>query len=271
LAYVKKTVEALKSKVNYWLVFNEPLVYTYKGYLEAAWPPGRNSLNETLTVVSNMINAYYAAYEEIKNIYKKSGLAAPKISFAKHMRVFSPCPKAGRIGKFFAHFRDRNFNWPLFKPLVKNGCIDFIAVNYYCREYVGGGSLFGKECLRDHHIERKNFLGWNVYPDGLYELLAKLKHFGLPIIITENGTAEKYNDVYYYFLVSHLKQVARAIEAGIDVRGYYWWSLMDNFEWDKGFAPRFGLCEINYKTFERKLRPFAFDYGKICKEGILRV
>jgi beta-glucosidase len=71
------------------------------------------------------------------------------------------------------------------------------------------------------------------------------------------------------FIKNHLINISKAINDGVDVRGYFHWSLLDNFEWDKGFWPRFGLVEIDYKTLERKIRPSAFEYAKICKENYL--
>ena len=84
------------------------------------------------------------------------------------------------------------------------------------------------------------------------------------MIVTENGTAESRNSLYEEFLIGHLKSLAAAMEEGVDIRGYFWWSLMDNFEWDRGFGPRFGLINIDYTDFRRSLRPFARTYGKIC-------
>ena len=72
-------------------------------------------------------------------------------------------------------------------------------------------------------------------------------------------------------MIGHLKSLAKAMEEGIDIKGYLWWSLLDNFEWDKGFGPRFGLTEVNYSTFERKIKPFAYTYGKICKENKISI
>jgi beta-glucosidase len=93
----------------------------------------------------------------------------------------------------------------------------------------------------------------------------------LPVIITENGTAEKEDFLYEDYLVSHLKSMTQAISCGVDIRGYLWWSLIDNFEWDKGFNYRFGLIEVDYKTLSRRIKPFAFTYARICKENRLTI
>ena len=89
----------------------------------------------------------------------------------------------------------------------------------------------------------------------------------MPIYITENGLADKQDKLRKDFIEQHLFWIQKAIQEGIDVRGYFHWSLIDNFEWEKGFEPRFGLIEIDYKTMKRKIRPSAYFYAKIAKEN----
>ena len=110
-------------------------------------------------------------------------------------------------------------------------------------------------------------MGWELYPKGIYHALMELKKYDKPIIVTENGLADG-NDKYRgWFILETLKNVLKAINEGVDARGYLHWSLLDNFEWDKGFWPRFGLVEIDYKTMERKIRPSARLYARICREN----
>ena len=135
--------------------------------------------------------------------------------------------------------------------------MDFIALNYYCKEYVQFRGLVGKECEHKHK-ERKNYMGWNIYPEGLFELLLSLKKYKLPIIVAENGTAESQQYLYEDYLMGHVKALGRAYAKGVDVRGYLWWSLLDNFEWHHGFGPRFGLIEVDYSTFKRTVRSSAY-------------
>ncbi|MDP2923676.1 MAG: family 1 glycosylhydrolase [Candidatus Omnitrophota bacterium] len=271
LHYLKKVVESFKTEVEYWLIFNEPLVYIYNSFVLGIWPPGRRSLIEAKKVLDNIISAYRVGYQEIKNIYSGNSTTA-KVSFSKHMRIFSPCPTFNTgLNNFSAFLRDGIFNFRILDHLCKKGYLDFIAMNYYCKEYVKFKGLFGVGCDHGYHQERKNYLNWYVYPKGLYEFLIRLKRYNLPIIIMENGTAEKQNILYEDYLISHLKSVAKAISAGVNVQGYLWWSLIDNFEWHEGFGPRFGLIEVNYRDFSRKIRPFALTYAKICKENRLEI
>ncbi len=121
-----------------------------------------------------------------------------------------------------------------------------------------------------HGRIQKNFLGWDIYPRGLYAVLLGLKKYRLPVMITENGICTGDDKQRWKFIRDHLKYVHRAMAKGVNVMGYLYWSLLDNFEWDKGFAPRFGLIDVNYKTFKRTVRPSARKYAQVCKTGILR-
>ena len=113
--------------------------------------------------------------------------------------------------------------------------------------------------------------GWEIYPEGIYHVLKSLKKYNKPIYVTENGLADA-KDIYRTdFIKDHLKYVHKAISDGVDVRGYLHWSLLDNFEWQQGFWPRFGLVEMDYKTMERRIRQSAYTYAKITKENSLEV
>ena len=101
-------------------------------------------------------------------------------------------------------------------------------------------------------------MGWEIYPEGIYHLLKRLGKLKKPIYVTENGVADAKDIHRERFIKEHLEWVSKAIDEGVDVRGYFYWSLLDNFEWDKGFWPRFGLVEIDYKTMERKIRKSAW-------------
>ena len=125
-----------------------------------------------------------------------------------------------------------------------------MGVNYYTKAYVQwrpknadekrpSNMPLGLEFAR--RKEKASDLAWAVHPDGFSKIIRKVAKYQLPIYITENGIADAKDTVRPGYLVSHLLEVARAIDDGIDIRGYYYWSLIDNFEWVKGFAPRFGL------------------------------
>jgi beta-glucosidase len=154
------------------------------------------------------------------------------------------------------HFSNRKFF-----NLTDNN--DFLAVDYYFHHRL---KFPATENSSNKTISD---LGWEIYPEGIYHILKDYKKFNLPIFITENGLADADDTKREKFIKDHLYYVHKAIQEGLDVRGYFYWSLLDNFEWDKGFWPRFGLVEIDYKTLERKIRPSALEYKKICETNTL--
>ena len=91
----------------------------------------------------------------------------------------------------------------------------------------------------------------------------------MPILITENGICTADDRQRWRYIYGHLESVAKALEQGVKVIGYIYWSLLDNFEWDKGFGPRFGLVEVDYQTFERKIKPSALKFAQACRTSIL--
>jgi beta-glucosidase len=109
-------------------------------------------------------------------------------------------------------------------------------------------------------------LGWEIYPEGLLVVLEDWygRSGRLPVYVTENGVADARDAIRPRFLVRHLSRVARAIARGIDVRGYYHWSLLDNFEWAEGYTPRFGLVAVDGATRTRAVRPSGELYARIA-------
>jgi len=166
------------------------------------------------------------------------------------------------------------FNEEYLDALCRNKALDFIGLNYYSRQLVdvekwGIGNLFADVCKKNHSPVQKNALGWDIYPEGLCDLLLKLKKYNLPVMITENGICTSDDRQRWEFIAGHLTSIHKAMKAGVPVAGYLYWSLMDNFEWDKGFGPRFGLIDIDYKTQQRTVRESAVKFSQVCKTGIL--
>ena len=112
-------------------------------------------------------------------------------------------------------------------------------------------------------------MGWEVFPEGIYYVLMHLKKYKKPIYILENGLADQGDTKRPVFIKNHLKYIHQAIKEGADIKGYFQWSLIDNFEWKEGFDKKFGLYEVDYKTFKRKPRKSAKIYAEICKNNQL--
>lgn len=146
-----------------------------------------------------------------------------------------------------------------FLNMVYRQC-DSIGLNYYFHFEFGGGKQYPKTDF-----------GWDIYPEGIYHTLMELKRYGLPVIIAESGLADAKDGKRAKFITEHVRWCHKAIADGIPLRGYMYWSLLDNFEWAKGYSMRFGLVEIDYRTKKRTIRPSAWIYKKICERNMLEL
>ena len=245
--FVDYLAKNLGHQITFWLTLNEPWVYLSSSYLQGSWPPQKKSWLAGLKVFRNLIDAHKTAFNIIKSHYPEAqvGLAENNVHFK------------GPMG-FLAHW------WVNRRFLDLVGWrMDFIGLNYYFHSKIKG--------FKYNQNENKELsdLGWELYPKGIYHVLKNLKRYKKPIYITENGLADAKDEKRAKFIKENIFWMHKAMRDGVDVRGYFHWSLLDNFEWDKGFWPRFGLIEINYKTLERKIRSSTYEYAKICKENTL--
>lgn len=274
LRYVERVIETLCDKVNYWITINEPNVYVYHSYILGVWPPQEKSYSRAKHAMKNLAITHNKAYRLIHAIYKEKGLPFPSVSIAQHLQAFVPCSQTLK-NKFATYLREKFFNFRLIESLLYNKTLDFIGINYYTRNLVdvekwSFKNLAMDACHKDRHPLKKNSLGWDIYPQGLHDLLLRLRKHKLPIFILENGICTEDDNLRWDFIYEHLKNIHLAMAEGVKVKGYIYWSLMDNFEWDKGFAPRFGLIDIDYRTYQRKVRESAKKFSLVCKTGILQ-
>ena len=195
------------------------------------------------------------------------------MSIAQNMIAFEVCRRSLR-NDLAAYLRNRFFNFRPIDKLLAAKSLDYIGLNYYTRNLIdtlswSGAELFTAVCANGHDNRAKNSLGWEVYPEGLYRLLTKLKKYKVPVFILENGICTQDDSQRWDYIREHLKQMHRAMSGGAEVVGYLYWSLLDNFEWDKGFVPRFGLCEVDYSDFKRTPRGSAVKLAKVAATGVL--
>lgn len=269
--YVEKIIQALCEQVKYWITINEPMIYVYFSYIIGIWPPQEKTIFKSKRVMDNMVIAHVKAYKLIHKIYKTRGLPPASVSVAQNMQAFLPCSPTLK-NKLALYIRDRMFNFEFIRQAVRHKSLDFIGLNYYTRGLVDVRSwklenLLLDFCKSNHHPLKKNYLGWDIYPQGLYELLLRLKKYNLPVLISENGICTDDDFLRWEFISGHLKKVHAAMAKGVEVLGYIYWSLLDNFEWDKGFGPRFGLIEVDYQTYKRSIRESARKFALVCKSG----
>jgi beta-glucosidase len=273
LRYVERLVSLLCGKVRFWVTINEPLIYVYYSYILGTWPPQEKSLLKAKFVTDNLILSHIKAHRLIHSIYKKRNLPPPLISIAKNVQAFESC-QADLKNKLAVYLRNRIFNLQFLNKLAKYNSLDFIGINYYSRSLIearsfGFKSLLLDVCKANHSQLKKNYLGWDIYPQGLYELLLILKRFNLPIFILENGICIDDDALRWDFIYEHLKNVSLAMNEGVKLLGYIYWALLDNYEWDKGFSPRFGLIEVDYNNYKRTIRESAKKFSEVCKTSVL--
>lgn len=278
-----RVVEALKEYVTLWVTINEPNVYMLSGYMGTEFPPGKNDTNAAFNVMRNLLRGHAAAYRSIKRIQKNS-LAG----FALNYRSLKPACPASPFDRALAKFAHNSYN-ESFASAIKTGNLsfatrrvaipevigtqDFIGVNYYTRDLVKFAPLAVKEFFmkrslpKDAALSPTGFIA-NV-PEGLFEALSWAKGFGLPVYITENGVEDPTDELRPRYLVEHLHQTWRAINAGCPVKGYFHWSLVDNFEWERGWSQRFGLWGLDVQTQARIRRRSVDLYAEICQQNAI--
>ncbi|MDD4938872.1 MAG: glycoside hydrolase family 1 protein [Candidatus Omnitrophica bacterium] len=275
LRYCNFIVPALAKHVRYWFTINEPNVYVYHAYILGVWPPQKKSYFKAKAAEGNLLRAHIKAYRLIYKIYRRSKLAVPNVSFAHNTMSFVPCTRRLK-DRLAARLRDNWYNFGPLNKVIKRKALDFIGINYYSRQLVdlkkwGIRNLAVDTCDKNHHPVKKNSLGWDIYPQGLYELLLKLRKYNLPVIISENGICTQDDNLRWEYIHEHLKHIHMAMNKGAEVRGYLYWSLLDNFEWDKGFGPRFGLIHVDYDSYRRTVKESARKLAEVSKTGYLAV
>jgi len=273
LRYCHFVTRALAGGVQYWFTINEPTVYFSHAYLWGLWPPQAKSFLKTKAVYHHLNEAHVESYRLIHQIYKELKIARPSVGIAQHMQAIVACAPSIK-NRIAVGLRKKLYNLAVLDHLTQSRALDFIGVNYYSRHLVHVhnwwiGNLLMETCKDNHHPLKKNSLGWDIYPQGLSQVLLSLKKYKLPVIIAENGICTNNDEERWQYIQEHLKHVHLSMDQGVDVRGYLYWSLMDNFEWAHGFGPRFGLIDIDYNTYQRTVRESAKKFAEVCQTGVL--
>jgi beta-glucosidase len=266
--YVERLLKhpGIKNNVKYWMPLNEFQAYIGYSYLGGILPPQKKSLWKSYKVLKNLVAAQRKAYTLIHRLENKNVLVGASHHAAHH----SPFNPKNFLNVLFVKLLDY-----VKKDLIINmidSCQDFIGLQIYRHERIRfwPGGRYGIAKIDNEKLDTTD-MGWEIYPKGIYYTLKYLKKFNLPIYITENGIADAEDKKRTKFINDHLYWTHKAIQEGVDVKGYFYWSLMDNLELAEGFWPRFGLLEVDYLTMKRKIRPSALKYAKICKNNFLEI
>ncbi len=278
--YVRKVVEALKEYVNLWVTINEPNVYTYFAYLYGDFPPGKSSIPDAWKVAVNIMEGHAAAYHAIHEIQKEA-----RVGMAINYRQFIPAHSWNPLDRLMTSIQHNGFN-NCFAVGAQTGDLrmltyhkkismakntqDYIGINYYCRDYVAFAMDPSRTFSRNFFSPQDELSGTGFIantPEGLYEGLKWSLQFKVPIIVSENGVEDAADKMRPRYTIQHIHQVWRAVNFNWPVKGYFHWSLVDNFEWERGWTQRFGLWGLDVKT-QRRIRNKSVDvYEGICKEN----
>jgi len=279
--FTRRVVDALKDYVTLWCTLNEPNGFLVLGYLDGMWPPGKKDLGAYFHTSLNMIQAHSAAYHAIHALQPQArvGMAINYRSLVPAKAWFPPdrwltrlysgifndtLPRAAQDG--IVRLPGRRIRLPQVK-----GTQDFIGFNYYTRNTLAFNLLKARELfarLSYRPEAAKSFTGFLANePDGMFEGLKWCRLFLLDTATTENGIEDPDDRLRPRYLAEHLRQVWRAVNFNWPVKGYFHWSLVDNFEWERGWTQRFGLWKLDEHTQARSKRLSADFYAAICREN----
>ena len=274
--YLDVIVSSVGDLVDYWLPINEPNVVPLGGYFAGQFPPYKKNPIAFIKVYRTFFDMHASSYRIIKKYFPDSPVG---VAFAfMHFRPFNPDNRIDRIG---ARFADVTANLRFFEGVKTGkigpplglwdeiqdlkGAMDFIGLNYYSSSYQKGLTN-----IPSKPGDMVTDMGWVIYPEGLYDCLEYLgNEVRLPVIVTENGIGTTDETQRIFYMDAHIRQVHRAIENGIPVKGYMCWSLTDNYEWDKGYFMRFGLVNIDFTTQKRTIKEGGKWYAElIARNGL---
>jgi beta-glucosidase len=279
--YVEVVSDRLGDRVRHWITQCEPWVVSWLGYGMGEHAPGRTSEEDALAAAHHVLLSHGLAAQVLR---RRS--AEAKVGITIDLVAFHPLTDSQADADAVVRLDGSRNRWILdpvlrgaypedmlevFAPILPTiddgdlstiaAPLDFLGVNYYTRSVVRADPNDGTPVMVDAEDVERTAMGWEVYPDGLFELLVRLQNdYTLPpLYVTENGAAyadQRSNGTVedpsrISYVDRHLSAIARAIDHGIPVRGYFLWSLLDNFEWAMGYSRRFGIVYVDYTTLER--------------------
>lgn len=297
--YAETCFEALGDLVSDWTTFNEPWVFAFLGYAIGTHAPGYKRWDWGYQVSHNLLVAHGKAVKSLRRMAPKARASIVINAAAVHRRSDSEADR--RAEQLF----DLGGPWLYLDPILKGGYdplltselkrrglypvveegdfeairgdLDSVGLNYYSDCTVWGQPDGVEIGIGPGPHPEKTDIGWTIWAEGLHQLVAKVagRFPGLDLYITENGSCwndtvvdGQVNDVKRVaYLESHLAQAARATAEGLPLKGYYAWSLLDNFEWAEGYAKRFGLVHVDFATQKRTIKASGKRYAQIVKEN----
>ncbi len=291
--YATLMARRLGDRVRRWTTFNEPWLSAFMGYKSGFHAPGLVDEKLGLDAVHHLLLAHGLATQAIRSV-------GPELEVGIVLDMWPIEPgtptERDRIAAELAWQRGGKWmlspllraQYPMYAWLAYGKVVpviqpddmaqiaqrlDFLGINNYSRSIMVDGRVVWPGPDAEY-----TEMGWEVHPPALFRLLVGLKRdYPMPpIYITENGAAfadrvdpdgQIHDTRRIAFLRNHLREVLRAIEAGVDIRGYFVWSLLDNFEWTYGYAKRFGIVRVDRSTQQRKLKDSAKWYAEVIRRN----
>jgi beta-glucosidase len=290
-------VKHLGSKVTYWATFNEPFILWYWGHMKGNHAPGNKSIFKGMRVIHSLLLAHGMGVQAIRSTGKNL-----KVGIVQQVVPAYPDKEKDRAAAGRANISTmRLFNDPIFKKKYPDSMrwkialfdrsvrpedfdviaqpLDFVGINYYTMRRIARSINPFNDYIREVDTEndgkKRTAMGWEILPEGFDKVLSffRTEYNNPPVFITENGMA--CNDVLedgkvhdtdrIEYIWDHLAVVHKAIREGSDIRGYFVWTLFDNFEWAEGYSKRFGIVYNNPVKQERILKDSALWYAAVCK------
>jgi beta-glucosidase len=291
--FCEKVFDAFHEKVLLWGTINEPNIYAFQGYMRGVFPPGYCDIALGAEVLKNLLKAHCAVYRLLK---ARPGGKMAQIGIVHQHLIFEPYHEGNTAETMLTSYLSHIATKPVLEffktghfqmcavPLANtffgglpfalfpwstvthddpgaSSCLDFIGVNYYSRVRISWKNP-AQPAYDPHDIVTD--MPYALYEQGLYNAIKEISSLNVPMYITENGIADAQDDRRAIFIERYVGAMMKAIDDGYDIRGYFYWTLMDNFEWDEGRDMKFGLYSVDEKTKERTLRSGSLALKKFC-------
>lgn len=249
--FAEKVLREVGTHVRYVVTINEPEVYATMSYGVGAWPPNKTSKVAKLKVLRNLATAHNKVAKQAHAISRRY-----KVGLAYNV-AYHYAGDDALLSRATTHAK-RSMRDDIFLNMVRRQT-DWIGVNYYFSDRYYG--------YRSHNPNEKvSDLGWDMQPENIQFVLERLfAKYGKPLMITENGVADRNDEYRQWWLSKTLQAMHKALKNGVPLEGYLHWSLLDNFEWAYGKWPRFGLIAVDYETGKRTPRKSAAWFARVLK------
>ncbi|GAB4535638.1 MAG: glycoside hydrolase family 1 protein [Haliangiales bacterium] len=278
--FCERAVARLAAHVDLWATINEPNILALMAYGDIQWPPGAGSVKTCFAALGGLLRAHVLGYQAAHRAHPEA-----RVGLVLNLPLFEPARPGHPLDRLAARGQDWGMSGVILEAVRRGwllppiglrprrlaglkGSCDFLGLNYYGRMAVRFDPK--AETPLGRHVQepttRTYWTDWGQEcPRGLTEQLMRLTSFEVPLYVTENGLFDNTDERRPRFLVEHVRAVAEAIRRGADVRGYFHWSLVDNFEWAEGWSTHFGLLALDRETGARTPRRSAEIYAAICR------